>query len=159
MRILSGHLTPLDRQTTESINIVEAGKTPGRSLNLKTEWGGAKIPGILVSQPKGVSKTKSVENRTSVELHQEGSKMNSKKSKGIKRITYNGDDRSQYKDEQEEQEQQEEDTEEQGIRPDGGNIKRSRRIPPPSPRILKMKKSSPSPKKEEKEKAVPPPSS
>ena len=37
MRILSGHLTPLDRQTTESVNILEAGRTPGRSLNLKTE--------------------------------------------------------------------------------------------------------------------------
>ena len=63
MRILSGHLTPLDRQTTESVNILEEGKTPDRSLNLKTEWGGAKIPGILVSQPKGVSKAKQQEDR------------------------------------------------------------------------------------------------
>ena len=58
MRILSGHLTPLERQTTESINIVEAEKKPQEGLNRKTEWGGAKIPGILVTQPKGVVKHK-----------------------------------------------------------------------------------------------------
>ena len=61
MRILSGHLTPLDRQTTESINILDAEKTQGRSLNLKTEWGGAKIPGILVTQQKGLSRIKEKE--------------------------------------------------------------------------------------------------
>ena len=81
MRILSGHLTPLDRQTIESINIVEAGKTPGRSLNLKTEWGGAKIPGILVSQPKGVSKARYEENQISSGLQEEKSMISSRKSK------------------------------------------------------------------------------
>ena len=57
MRILSGHLTPLDRQTTESVNILEAEKVPGRSLNLKTEWGGSKIPSILVHSPRGLLKS------------------------------------------------------------------------------------------------------
>ena len=61
MRIISTHLTPLDRQTQESINILEGEKKPGESLNIKTEWGGAKIPGILVTQPKGVAKVKEEE--------------------------------------------------------------------------------------------------
>ena len=64
MRIVSKHLTALDRQTTESINILEASKKPGESLNVKTEWGGAKIPSILVSNPKGVSKTRRLTQET-----------------------------------------------------------------------------------------------
>ena len=137
MRILSSHLTPLDRQITESINILEAGKTPGRSLNLKTEWGGAKIPGILVTQPKGVSKARSVENQTPTEPQEERFRTSSRRNKGIKRTKYNGDDRRQMI---------EEHSEEQGTsRPDGRENKRSRRVPPPSPKTLKIK-SSPSPK-------------
>ena len=40
LRILSGHLTSLDHQMTESANIMESGKNPGEALNQKTEWGG-----------------------------------------------------------------------------------------------------------------------
>lgn len=58
MRTVWNHPTALDRQTTESINILEASQKPGESLNSKTEWVGAKIPAILVSNPKGVSKSK-----------------------------------------------------------------------------------------------------
>ena len=127
----------MDRQIAESINILEAGKTPGRSLNLKTEWGGAKIPGILVTQPKGVSKARSVENQTPTEPQEERFRTSSRRNKGIKRTKYNGDDRRQMI---------EEHSEEQGTsRPDGGENKRSRRVPPPSPKTLKIK-SSPSPK-------------
>ena len=36
-RIVSGHLTSLDHQTTESVNIIEVGKKPEEALNLKTE--------------------------------------------------------------------------------------------------------------------------
>ena len=37
LRILSRHFTSLDRQTTESANILESGKNPGEALNQKTE--------------------------------------------------------------------------------------------------------------------------
>ena len=57
MRVVSRHLTALDRQVEESVNILESGKVPEESLHSKNEWGGAKIPSILVSSPKGVAKT------------------------------------------------------------------------------------------------------
>ena len=41
MRVISSHLTALDRLTTESIKIMEASRKPGESLNTKTEWGRA----------------------------------------------------------------------------------------------------------------------
>ena len=44
LRVLSSHLTALDRQTTESVNIIQAGMNPGMALNNKSEWGGAKVP-------------------------------------------------------------------------------------------------------------------
>ena len=58
MRVVSRHLTALDRQITESVNILESGKVPEESLNSKNEWGGAKIPSLLVSSPKGLSGNK-----------------------------------------------------------------------------------------------------
>ena len=56
MRTISSRLTPVDRQVTESINILEAAKKEEESLNLKPEWGGAKIPSILVHSPRGIAK-------------------------------------------------------------------------------------------------------
>ena len=56
MRILSRHLTPLDRQVRESLNISLASKQEEECLNLKSEWGGSKLPNLAVSVPKGVSK-------------------------------------------------------------------------------------------------------
>ena len=44
MRITSTHLTALDRQVTESVNILTAGNQKEGALNQKNEWGGAKIP-------------------------------------------------------------------------------------------------------------------
>ena len=93
-----------------------------------------------------------MENQTPTEPQEERFRINNRKNKGIKRMKYNGDDRRQLG-----EEQQEEHTEEQGTsRPDGGDVKRSRRIPPPSPKTLKNKKSSPSPRKEHLKEAVPP---
>ena len=40
MRILSTHLTPLDRQVQESANILKAMIHPQECLNRKSEWGG-----------------------------------------------------------------------------------------------------------------------
>ena len=37
MRVISAHLTPLDRQVTESINILASNQNESESLNLKTE--------------------------------------------------------------------------------------------------------------------------
>lgn len=54
MRKISTHLIPIDRQVTESINILAAGKMEKESLNLKTQLGGAKISSILVHSPKGL---------------------------------------------------------------------------------------------------------
>ena len=56
MRVISRHLTALDRQVEESVNILVSGKVPEESLNSKNKWGGAKIPSILVSSSKGVAK-------------------------------------------------------------------------------------------------------
>ena len=56
MRVTSLHLKPLERQVTESVNILASNKIPRESLNLKTEWGGAKIPSLLVNTPKGLAK-------------------------------------------------------------------------------------------------------
>ena len=55
MRVLSRHMTPLDRQVTESLNILKASKVPEECLNLKSEWGGSKLPDLQVTRPKGTS--------------------------------------------------------------------------------------------------------
>ena len=54
MRVISKHITPLDRQISESLNIAKASTKPEECLNLKSEWGGSKLPSLLVSVPKGV---------------------------------------------------------------------------------------------------------
>ena len=56
MRILSKHMTPLDRQVRESLNIMKASKVAEECLNLKSEWGGSKLPGLQVHSPKGTGK-------------------------------------------------------------------------------------------------------
>ena len=56
MRILSSQMTPLDRQVKESLNILRASRVPEECLNLKSEWGGSKLPGLQVSSPKGTGK-------------------------------------------------------------------------------------------------------
>ena len=51
MRILSTHLTSLDRQVKESLNIFKASGNPDKCLNMKSEWGGAKLQN-LKGQPQ-----------------------------------------------------------------------------------------------------------
>ena len=53
MRIVSVHYTYLERQIQESHNIIRPMNTQEECLNLKTEWGGAKIPLLTVFTPKG----------------------------------------------------------------------------------------------------------
>ena len=76
MRILSRHLTALERQVTESLNILKASKTSEECLNLKSEWGGSKLPAIEVSKPKGTSGSKAGSNNKEeiLEKIQQGSK-------------------------------------------------------------------------------------
>ena len=54
MRVISKHITPLERQVCESLNIIRASGKPEECLNLKSEWGGSKLPSLSVSVPKGV---------------------------------------------------------------------------------------------------------
>lgn len=46
----------MDRQVKESLNLLKASKIPEECLNLKSEWGGSKLPGLQVSSPKGTGK-------------------------------------------------------------------------------------------------------
>ena len=39
----------------ESLNIVRASRVPEECLNLKSEWGGSKLPDLQVSRPKGTA--------------------------------------------------------------------------------------------------------
>ena len=55
MRKLSAHLTPMDRQIQESLNIVQETRKEGSCLNQKNEWAGVKIPDLEVKAPKGVA--------------------------------------------------------------------------------------------------------
>ena len=60
MRTLSAHLTAMDRQIQESLNIIEESRKPGNCMNLKSEWAGAKIPGLAMHLPKGLAKDKTL---------------------------------------------------------------------------------------------------
>ena len=92
MRVLSRHLTALDRQVQESVNILESGKVPEESLNSKNEWGGAKIPSILVSSPKGIAKAqvgeKEGQETAKEELPEHITVFRKAISRGQKRIQY-----------------------------------------------------------------------
>ena len=61
----------MERQVTESLNIIKASKTPEECLNLKTEWGGSKLPAIEVSRPKGTSGPKKIDDSIDREGNQE----------------------------------------------------------------------------------------
>ena len=67
MRVLSRHISPLDRQVQESLNIIKASKIPEESLNLKSEWGGSKLPDLQVSRPKGTNGPKQLETKSEEE--------------------------------------------------------------------------------------------
>ena len=55
MIVVSKHVTALDRQVTESVRINTDMKTEDKCLNLKSEWGGSKIPNVNVNNPKGTA--------------------------------------------------------------------------------------------------------
>ena len=55
MRVVSKHFTALDRQVSESVRINEEMTKDEACLNLKSEWGGSKIPNINVMTPKGTA--------------------------------------------------------------------------------------------------------
>ena len=93
-------------------------------MNVKTEWGGAKIPGILVSQPKGVSRIREPDSRMKEDREDKGRFVS---KKGTKRIAYNGDDTTKRREEVDEQSQP---------RPDvHGVAKRRRRRQQPQQRL------------------------
>ena len=92
MRILSSHLTPMDRQIQESLNIIEESRKPGNCLNLKSEWAGAKIPGLAMDLPKGLAKDKTLAKDTGSIADQEteeASKEDLMRAGGQKRVRQN----------------------------------------------------------------------
>ena len=62
-------MTPMDRQVKKSLNIIKASKTKEECLNLKSDWGGSKLPGLQVNNPKGTGKkSENQENHGIVEM-------------------------------------------------------------------------------------------
>ena len=53
---LSTHITPMDRQIQESLNIILETRKEGSCLNQKSEWASTKIPDLEVRNPKGVAR-------------------------------------------------------------------------------------------------------
>ena len=111
MRVLSSHLSPLERQVQESSNITKAMKVPDECLNRKSEWGGTKIPDIIVSTPKGVvteSFGKENEEKGRKEAEEEvnaARKLREAIKQGRKRLRYLEDDTKEESDEEEEEEE------------------------------------------------------
>ena len=54
-RVFSKHYSALERQVAESVLIEEISGSQEICLNLKNEWAGSKLPGVMVSRPKGTS--------------------------------------------------------------------------------------------------------
>ena len=54
-RLLSKHRTALDCQVMELVRIEETATNPQEALNLRSEWGGSKLPSLHVLRPKGMS--------------------------------------------------------------------------------------------------------
>ena len=93
MRIISTHLTSLERQVQESCNILKAMTKQEEFLNRKSEWGGAKLPGLDVLTPKGVVKEDFGNEKEQQEAEEEAARiMKEANKKGQKRIRYLGDD-------------------------------------------------------------------
>ena len=63
MRTLTTHLSAMERQVQESLNIIQESKKPGNCLNVKSEWAGSKIPGLQVHLPKGTAATRQEKER------------------------------------------------------------------------------------------------
>lgn len=67
LRVLSRHIKALERQVQESVLIERTLEIENECLNLKSEWAGSKIPGLRVSNPKGL-----VSNKEGGEVEEEG---------------------------------------------------------------------------------------
>ena len=76
------------------VNILESGKVSEESLNSKNEWGGAKIPSILVTSPKGIARQMKEgekagqETQSREDLPQHVVDFRSALSRGQKRLNY-----------------------------------------------------------------------
>ena len=90
MRVTSSHLKPLERQVPESVNILAGNRTPRESLNLKSEWGGAKIPSLLVNTPKGLARLieETEEGEPSQETQEIKKRLKEAAVRGQKRLEY-----------------------------------------------------------------------
>ena len=90
MRTLSAHITPMDRQIQESLNIILETKKEGNCLNQKNEWAGVKIPDLEVKIPKGVARPRKKAGDQSQEEtineEQEHGKEGSHRTEGDKRV-------------------------------------------------------------------------
>ena len=58
MRVLSRHLTSLDRQIKEFLNIIKASRNPDECLNLKSVWGEQNSQIYRFPHSKGQAKEK-----------------------------------------------------------------------------------------------------
>ena len=77
------------------MNILDASRKAGESLNQISEWGGAKTPALLVTSSKGIAKI-SPGNKEEVNESQEAHEIFWKETKrGQKRLKYLGEDQGQ----------------------------------------------------------------
>ena len=58
LRVLGRHIKALDRKVQEIVLIEKASEVEKECLNLKSKWAGTKIPGLRVSNPKGLDSNK-----------------------------------------------------------------------------------------------------
>ena len=70
------------------MNILEGCKVEGQCLNLRNEWGGAKVPDLEVKTPKGVAKARKEVGNLESESGQEGEE----KAVGLRRIRQDQED-------------------------------------------------------------------
>ena len=83
MRVLGRHLKALDRQIEEPVLIERTTEVKAQCLNLKSEWAGSKIPGLSVSNPKGLMYAgEGLEGKEEMETFKEAVK------RGCKRLQY-----------------------------------------------------------------------
>ena len=91
MRTLSRHLTPMYRQVQESLSIIKGSSTPEESLNLKSDWGGSKFPGLDVLAPKGIG------NGRLGKMTQDTQKIDPEEGRGDKRVRSGDREESEQK--------------------------------------------------------------
>ena len=88
MRVLSRHIDALDRQVQESVMIEKMAEVSKECLNLKSEWAGSKIPGLRVSNPKGLVSNKEGGEEENLDLEEGIQQFREAVRRGKKRIPY-----------------------------------------------------------------------